>query len=98
MDLQNKTYEELLKIKNEKAKEWLEYLSNNEQDDILWKSKNRVFASGFPNILLAIKKIKNYSIVDKQEELLKSVGTYINEVNREKLYNTIKQLNDLEIA
>ncbi len=93
---QNKTYEELLEFKKEKINEWLNYLNINNDDDFNWKLKNRVFVSGFPNILYALKKINSDELIDTQEKVLSLIGTSVNVSNREKVYSLVKQLKDLE--
>ena len=90
------TYEELKKQKSDKIKEWLEYLNNNNEDDILWKQKNRIYASSVPDKLYLMKKEKQDNIIDRQYEIVQPVVTYINELNREKVYSIVKQLKDLE--
>lgn len=91
-----RSYEELKKQKSDKIKEWLEYLDNNNEDDILWKQKNRVYASSVPDWLYLMAKEKQDDIIDKQYEIAQPIAKYINELNREKVYSIVKQLNDLE--
>ena len=90
------SYEEKKKKKSDKIREWLEYLDNNNEDDLLWIQKNRVYASSVPDLLYLMKKEKQDDIVDRQYEIVRSVVTYINELNREKVYSIVKQLKDLE--
>ena len=90
------SYEELKKQKSAKIKEWLEYLDSNNEDDILWKQKNRVYASSVPDWLYLMAKEKQDDIIDKQYEIAQPIAKYINELNREKVYSIVKQLNDLE--
>lgn len=90
------SYEELKKQKSDKIKEWLEYLTNNNEDDILWKQRNRIYASSVPDWLYLMAKEKHNDIIDKQYEIAQHVVKYINELDREKVYSIVKQLNDLE--
>lgn len=90
------SYEEKKKKKSDKIREWLKYLDNNNEDDLLWIQKNRVYASSVPDLLYLMKKEKQDDIVDRQYEIVRSVVTYINELNREKVYSIVKQLKDLE--
>ena len=85
----NNDVKDLMLAKKEKINEWLEYL-NSEDNDVIWIQKNRVFTSGLNNILYQLQKNANNDIAKRQEELINSAITYINQRDKE---NVMKIVN-----
>lgn len=94
----NNDVKDLMLAKKEKINEWLEYL-DNEEDDVIWIQKNRAFSTGLYNIIYQLLKNESNNFLKKQEELVNSIGQYINNRDRLKvkeIVNKLKKLDDGE--
>ena len=55
-ELGDKSWDNAVEILDKAIKEWLEYLTNNNESDVLWKQKNEVFVSLVFDYLYLIRK------------------------------------------
>lgn len=91
----NDDVKDLMLAKKEKINEWLEYL-NSENDDVIWIQKNRLFISGLNNILYQLQKNANDAIAKKQEELINSAITNINQRDKENVMKIVNEIKELD--
>lgn len=91
----NNDVKDLMLAKKEKINEWLEYL-NSEDNDVIWIQKNRVFISGLNNILYQLQKNANNDIAKRQEELINSAITYINQKDKENVMKIVNEIKELD--
>lgn len=91
----NNDVKDLMLAKKEKINEWLEYL-NSEDNDVIWIQKNRVFTSGLNNILYQLLKNSNNDIAKRQEELINSAITYINQRDKENVMKIVNEIKELD--
>ena len=91
----NNDVKDLMLAKKEKINEWLEYL-NSEDDDVIWIQKNRVFISGLSNILYQLQKNANDAIAKKQEQLINSAITNINQRDKENVMKIVNEIKELD--
>lgn len=91
----NNDVKDLILAKKEKINEWLEYLDSGD-DDVIWIQKNRVFSTGLYNIIYQLQKIESNDFIKKQEELINTVGQYINNRDRLKVKEIVAKLKDLD--
>lgn len=81
--------------KKEIINEWLEFINTN-REELLWQSKNRVFSSTLYNVLYSIKQQENNECINKQYEMVSTIGKYINAMDKTKVENIVKELKDLD--
>ena len=91
----NNDVKDLKLVKKEKINEWLEYL-NSEDDDVIWVQKNRVFSTGLYNIIYQLQKNEPNDLIKKQEELINTIGQFINSRDRLKVKEIVNKLKNLD--